>query len=103
MADYDIAPGVVKDLEGIFDYTISQWGIEQAYRYKGKLSLHFKQIGLGKARTKSFLAKIPALQVSRCEHHYIFHLTRKKQPPLIVAVLHESMDMIRRISKRLEP
>ena len=102
MADYLFAPEVVEDLKGIFDYTIARWGIEQAYRYKGKLTFHFRQIAQGKAQTRAFLKKSPELHVSRCEHHYIFHLIRKNQPPLIIAVLHESMDIISRIRGRLD-
>ena len=50
MADYELAPEVESDLEGVFDYTIDRWGIDQAYRYKGKLAAHFRRIGQGKAQ-----------------------------------------------------
>jgi toxin ParE1/3/4 len=43
----------------------------------------------------------PELLVSRCEHHYVFHLVRKKQCPLILAVFHESMDLMVRLRERL--
>ena len=36
MADYELASEVESDLEGIFDYTIDRWGIEQAYRYNNR-------------------------------------------------------------------
>ena len=77
MADYLITPDVAEDLKGIFDYTIDHWGVEQAHRYKGKLTFHFRKIAQGKAKTRSFLKKFPELRVSRCEHHYIFHLIQK--------------------------
>ncbi len=38
---------------------------------------------------------------SRCEHHYVFFMTRDDACPLILAVLHENMDLIARISERL--
>lgn len=101
MADYELAPEVESDLEGIFDDTIGQWGIEQAQRYKEKLAAHFRRIGQRKARTRTFLKRSRNLRVSRCEHHYVFHLNRGSRPPLIIAVLHESMDLVSRIKKRL--
>jgi len=35
------------------------------------------------------------------EHHYIFYCTREDQPPLILAVFHERMDLMQRLKKRL--
>jgi plasmid stabilization system protein ParE len=102
MADYELAPEVESDLEGVFDYTIDRWGIDQSYRYKGKLAAHFRRIGQGKAITRTFLNRSPVLQVSRCEHHYVFHIIRENKPHLIVAVLHESMDLVRRIKRRMD-
>ena len=58
MADYDLAPETAQDLEAIFEYTIDRWGIEQAYRYKNKLALHFGKIGQGKANSRAFLKHI---------------------------------------------
>lgn len=71
---YQLAPDVLLDLEAIFDYTIDRWGIEQAHRYKSKI----------------------------VQHHYVFHLVRENQAPLIIAILHERMNMIDRIRNRLD-
>ena len=98
-----LAPDVVQDLEAVFDYTIDRWGIEQAHRYKSKIVQHLNSIAQGKARLKTFLETRPELQVSRCEHHYVFHLVRENQAPLIIAILHERMNMIDRIRNRLDP
>jgi plasmid stabilization system protein ParE len=43
----------------------------------------------------------PELRVSRIDHHYVFHLNREKQCPLILAVFHESMDLMTRLRARL--
>jgi len=39
--------------------------------------------------------------MARIEHHYVFCLLRDKDPPLIVAILHERMDLIQRLGDRL--
>ena len=41
------------------------------------------------------------LRVIRCEHHYVFYCLRKGQCPLIIAVLHENMDLLSRLRARL--
>ncbi len=40
--------------------------------------------------------------VSRCEHHYVFAQMRENDVPLIVAVLHEKMDLLVRLRERLD-
>lgn len=102
MAEYELAPDSADDLEAIFDYTIDRWGIEQAHRYKNKLSSHFSEIGRGKVNSRAFLRDFPELQVSYCGHHYVFHFIREGQIPLIIAVLHERMGRVSRIKRRLD-
>ncbi len=99
---YVLAPDAVQDLEAIFDYTIDRWGVEQAHRYKNKLSDHFRELGKGTTRSRIFLESMPNLQVSRCERHFVFYLEKEDEPPLILAVLHERMNMVSRIRRRLE-
>ena len=102
MSDYELSPDSGEDLETIFDYTIDRWGVEQAHRYKNQLAQHFSEIGTGSAVTRAFLKDFPELQVSRCSHHYVFHFVRKGQLPLIIAVLHERMDLVSRVKRRLD-
>ena len=41
------------------------------------------------------------VQSSRCEHHYVFSIHKEDENPVIVAVLHENMDLINRLNERL--
>lgn len=77
-------------------------GIEQARRYEAILEGHLQAIGREKARTRGFLKHRPKLRVSRIGHHYVFHLVRENQCPLILAVLHENMDLMNRLRNRLD-
>ena len=43
----------------------------------------------------------PGLRMCRREHHYIFGLPRPDAPTLIIAILHERMDLIARAAGRL--
>lgn len=40
--------------------------------------------------------------MARREHHFAFCLARKDAPALIIAILHERMDVMQRLTKRLE-
>ena len=39
--------------------------------------------------------------MAHCEHHYAFALPREGAPALIVAILHERMDLMTRLAERL--
>ena len=102
MPVYELTEGADADLQTIARYTISTWGIERARRYEALLEEHFRAIGRQKARTRVFLKRRPELLVSRISHHYVFHLVRENQGPLILAVLHENMDLMKRLRVRLD-
>ena len=89
------------DIAGIIAYTIDKWDIDQAIRYVGILDAHFEAIGKGGARTKAVFGHRTDLRVSRCEKHVIFHQERTGACPLILAVFHEQMDLMVRLSDRL--
>jgi len=102
MPNYELAAAAEDDLRNIAQYTVSKWGARQAVHYGALLDAHFEAIGNGKARTRIFLPHRPELRVSRVEHHYVFHLERQEQRPLILAVFHENMDRMTRLRHRLE-
>ena len=102
MPVYELTRGADADLHAIARYTIANWGVEGARRYETSLEDHFSAIGRQEARTRVILKHRPELRVSRVEHHYVFHLVREHQCPLILAVLHESMDLMNRLRNRLD-
>ncbi len=51
---------------------------------------------------KDMSALYPALRMAHCEHHYVFCLPREDAPALIVAILHERMDLMARLADRLK-
>lgn len=44
----------------------------------------------------------PGLRMARRERHYVFCLPRLGEPALVVAILHERMDMMVRLENRLK-
>jgi plasmid stabilization system protein ParE len=57
----------------------------------------------GKAGVKDLGEVFPGLRVARCEHHHVFCLLREDAPALVVAILHERMDLMARLADRLKP
>lgn len=102
MPVYELTEAADADIQAIARYTVTTWGIAQARRYEAILERHFQAIGREKARTRGFLKHRPELRVSRIEHHFVFHLVREKKCPLILAVLHEKMDLMNRLRSRLD-
>ncbi len=102
MSGFEFARSAESDIRSIAIYTLEKWGAKQAARYAASLDAHFEAIGNGKARSRIFLKHRSELRVSRVEHHYVFHLAREKKCPLILAVLHENMDLMSRLRNRLD-
>ena len=101
MLSYELTPQSEEDLKGIARYTLKQWGKKQSMHYAGILEKSFREIASKAAYSRSFSERYPQVMVSHCEHHYIFYIHLDKKPPIIIAVLHERMDMLVRLKNRL--
>jgi plasmid stabilization system protein ParE len=99
--DYVLQSGAANDLRSILRYTRETWGVAQAQAYSEKLRTGLQRLAQGQVAYKALSDIHPALRVMRCEHHYIFGIWREKEPVIIVAILHERMDLIARITDRL--
>ncbi len=102
MKGYRLAPAAAQDLLEIAAYTIRTWGNEQAERYERALVDHFMALARGDVPTKAPIRGRPELIVSRCEHHYVFAVLQEGDSLLILAVLHEKMDLMTRLRRRLD-
>ncbi|MDH5480895.1 MAG: type II toxin-antitoxin system RelE/ParE family toxin [Nitrosomonas sp.] len=102
MPDYELTRLAEEDMKGIARYTIDTWGIEQAKRYEALLSDRFQEIAQGVITPRIFLKRRPDLLFTHCEHHYIFYWQPKNgTKPIILAVLHERMNLVQRLKNRL--
>jgi toxin ParE1/3/4 len=98
---YVLQAGAAEDLRSVIRYTRETWGAVQARAYADKLQKGLERLVQGQGAYKILVGVHPALRVSRCEHHYIFCLMRENAPALVIAILHEKMDLIARITDRL--
>ena len=102
MFDYELSPSAENDLSEIANYTIQTWGSEQAAKYQHVLEERFIAIACKRAEARTFLLHRPDLFVTHCERHHIFYQEREVEGPLIIAILHEKMDLMKRLQDRLE-
>jgi plasmid stabilization system protein ParE len=96
---YVLTAAAEADLRSIIRYTRQHWGNAQTRRYIAQLTTGFEQIAGGQGKDMSSLH--PGLLMARCQHHYLFCLPRPDAPALIVAILHERMDLMARLADRL--
>ncbi|MEX3614402.1 MAG: type II toxin-antitoxin system RelE/ParE family toxin [Burkholderia gladioli] len=102
MTGYVLTAAAEADLRGIIRYTRKQWGAAQVRRYITTLEQGFASLAAGRGVFRDMGAIFPALRMGRYEHHYVFCLPRQDGPALIVAIFHERMDLMVRLTDRLK-
>lgn len=99
MGSYGLTLAAEEDLRGIWRYTYETWGFDQAETYFDRIEACFEAVGDRSARSKTLKGLPDGVRIHRCEHHYIVWLDEEQ--PLIIAILHERMDFVRRLKDRL--
>ncbi len=102
MTDYILTAAAEADMRGIIRYTRKQWGDVQVRRYITELERGIARLVARQGAFRDMSALYPALLMAHCEHHYVFCLPREQAPALIVAILHERMDLMARLTDRLK-
>lgn len=102
MTGYVLTAAAEADLRAIVRYTRKQWGDPRVRSYIAKLELGIERLAAGEGGCRDMSDVHPALRMAHCEHHYVFCLPRDGAPALIVAILHERMDLMTRLADRLK-
>lgn len=89
------------DLREIIRYTRKQWGDARVRSYVARLEQGIEHLAKGQGTFKELAAIHPGLRMAKCEHHYVFCLPREGAPALVLALLHERMDLMSRVADRL--
>jgi len=98
---YRLTQAAEADLRGIIRHTRKQWGDAQVRNYIAGLEQGIDRLLAGEGAFKDMATIHPALRMAHCGHHYVFCLSREAAPALIVAILHERMDVFARLAGRL--
>jgi|TARA_R110000772_G_scaffold72505_26_gene158253 toxin ParE1/3/4 len=96
MADLRLSRRAASDLAEIADYTIAEFGIDQARRYRDQLHACFQSLLANPALGRSAEEVTPGLRRIRQQAHVVFYRV-ERDGLLIVRVLHHSMDFERHL------
>ena len=98
---YILTCAAANDLRSIVRYTTEQWGVEQCQYYVAQLEKAATEVALGQGIFKRLDELHLGLRMCKVEHHYLFCLSRPNEPALILAILHERMNLMQRLKGRL--
>lgn len=90
----ELLPGAIADMDSIWDYTVEQWGVDQAQTYLGALNarmrglLGFPLMGVAQDWLHPGLRRVGE------GSHSIYYLPTE-DAVLVVRILHERMDVAR--------
>lgn len=99
--NYLLTEAAEADLRDIIRYTRKKWGQAQVRRYIASLEQGMVRLASLEGAYRDMSSIYPDLRMAHCEHHYVFCLPRQTAPALIVAILHERMDLLVRLADRL--
>ncbi|OWV39202.1 type II toxin-antitoxin system RelE/ParE family toxin [Mameliella alba] len=97
---YRFTRDALEDLLAIWLYTDERWGEEQADRYQDELHDACQRVADGEGFTSEVEGK-PEVRYHHCGRHFIFYVQSKSEV-VVIAVLHERMDLPARLAKRLK-
>lgn len=99
---YVLTDDAAADLRAIIRYSRGTWGAAQTRRYVEALERGMARLAGNPNQSRDMGALYPGLRMAHCEHHYLFCLPQADGPILVVAILHERMDLMLRVAGRLQ-
>ena len=97
MAGYRLTPKAADDLDGIYEYTITNFGLGQARDYLNGPHRRFGDLAERPALGRGADRLAPELRRYPYRSHVVFYML-ENEGVLIVRVLHESMDAPRHLA-----
>jgi toxin ParE1/3/4 len=99
---YLVSKGAAADVREITQYTVAEWGETQCKSDIADLDAAANAVAKGEGAFKEMSSLLPGLRMARSGTHCIFCMPQDKGPAIILAVLHERMDLMVRLKSRLE-
>ncbi|MEO7851470.1 MAG: type II toxin-antitoxin system RelE/ParE family toxin [Rubrivivax sp.] len=96
MADVRLTPAALRDLEGIWRYTVQQWGTGQAGRYLDALNASFEALAQAPQSAPTCDPIRPGYRRQKVERHAVYYRV-DAGTVIVVRVLHERMDAPRHL------
>lgn len=98
MREVVFRPEVDNDIEEIADYTIAQWGHEQAFFYISELRAALDGLSRSAMRHPQDNALHAGLRRMRVSHHFVYYLVVGETVE-VIRILHEKRDPRRHLKQ----
>ena len=99
MAEYKLTNKAVADLSKIWEYTFEVWSEKQADKYYDGLISNCEEIAENTELGKNYEGISKQLLGMKTHRHIIFYRTLEKNYVEITRILHERMDLKKRITE----
>jgi len=99
MTKFKLTNKAVEDLSKIWDYTFEIWSERQADKYYESLISNCQEIADDPLLGKNYDGITQRLLGMKVNRHIIFYRTSKENNVEIIRILHERMDLKKRISE----
>ena len=99
MAEYKLTNKAVEDLSKIWNYTFKVWSEKQADKYYDGLISNCKEIAENPGLGKNYEGISKQLLGTKANRHIIFYRTLNKKYVEITRILHERMDLKKRVTE----
>lgn len=99
MAKFKLTNKAVEDLSKIWDYTFEAWSEKQASKYYESLISNCQEIADDPSLGKTYKGITQNLLGIKANRHIIFYRTIEKDYVEITRILHERMDLKKRMSE----
>ena len=99
MAEYKLTNKAVADLSKIWEYTFEIWSEKQADKYYDGLISNCEEIAENPDLGKSYEGILKQLLGIKSNRHIIFYRTLNENYVEITRILHERMDLKKRIAE----
>lgn len=96
MAEYRLSPAAQRDLDGVFDYTLAQWGLTQALRYTDLVEAACANLARAPHQAQGCADIRPGYRRRGVEQHVIY-FRPTSYGIAIIRILHQRMDAARHL------
>ena len=96
MAEYRLSPRALRDLDGVFDYTVAQWGLLQAMRYTDLIEAACADLAEAPQQAQGCANIRPGYRRRSVEQHVIY-FRPTSYGIAVVRILHHRMDAARHL------
>ncbi|MEQ8368275.1 MAG: type II toxin-antitoxin system RelE/ParE family toxin [Roseicyclus sp.] len=92
MKDVIILPDAEADILDIWDYGLTEWGVEQAIRYDAEIQKRIEGLATGLTASRAVDEIAPGLRRALAGRHVVF-FREDAAAVTVVRVLHQRMDV----------